>query len=197
MQNYRRAFTFIEMIVVVGVIALVLPIIFGILFAIMQQQIKIYKLTEAKRQGDYALNVMETTIRNNAISTHSASPAISGVVADGGNEVCKDTTSSATNFSYFMDKTDNSKWFGYVPDTTATKISSDSANVASKGDLTTSKVRVENFALTCMKSSSYSLPIISVSFDICYNNGVSCSTAARSEEMTKLTYSTSIILRNQ
>lgn len=196
MIKNRRAFTFIEMIVVVGVIALVLPIVFGILFAIMQQQIKIYKLTEAKRQGDYALNAMETTIRNNAISTHTVSPAISGIT-DGGNEVCKDTTSSATNFSYFMDKTDNAKWFGYVPDTTATKISSDSANVASKGDLTTSKVRVENFTLTCMRSSSYSSPIISVSFNICYNNGVPCSTAARSEEMTKLTYSTSIILRNQ
>ena len=62
----KKGFTLIEMVVVVGVIGFVLPILFAIVFLIIQQQARIYSLQEVKKQGDQALFSMRGTVKQYA-----------------------------------------------------------------------------------------------------------------------------------
>jgi len=48
----NKSFTLVELIVAVGVVALVLPAIFNIFFVIIRQQIVLTAYQDMKRQGD-------------------------------------------------------------------------------------------------------------------------------------------------
>ncbi len=184
------AFTLIEMVVVLGVISLALPVLFAIIFTILQQQAKIIRLQEVKKQGDFVLSTMENTIRNYAVSIHNTFPP------DPENEICKTQGLEETaNPMYFKDKT--GAWFSYSLE--SDKIASGSSNPPNAGgDLTTDKVKVsqngDNFFLSCVRKSAYSPPIISVNFKIEYNTAPTAST--RPEETASLTYQTKIKLRS-
>lgn len=180
----RRGFTFIEMLVVISVIGLALPVLFSLILTILQQQTKIYRLVEVKRQGDYILNIMENNIRNNASSIYSGVPNPNDT-----NLIC-DTSGSSGSGSYFKDKLGN--WFHYL---NLDKVSSQSSTTSQLFDLTNSKVRVSNFSISCNRKSSFSPPIVTVTFNICYNTGVDCS-SSRPEETASMTYQTKIKLRN-
>lgn len=184
-MGVKKGFTFIEMVVVIGVIALILPAIFAIIFVILQQQTKIIRLSEVKRQGDYVLNVMENTVRNYAVSNHSGWP-----VTDA-NIVCATTIAVPQSSSYFKDKSNNS--FGYELDTG--QIVSKSSLIADTF-LTTTKVVVSGLSLVCTRSQTYSPPVVSLNFDICYNVGSGNCISTRPEETATLHYQTSIKLRN-
>lgn len=180
----KKSFSLIEVIIVITIISIVLPVLFNTLFSVLQQQLKIYRLAEIKRQGDYVLNVMENNIRNNAVSIHS------GVPTTDSNEICKNTTSYSN--LYFEDK--NSLWFHYELSTIylVSKTSTSTTN------LTSNKVRVEGLTITCNRSAKYSPPFIDISYTICYNNNNSpCNdTAIRTEERASMIYKTKIKLRN-
>ena len=177
--------------ITIAVIGLVLPVVFSLIFAIVQQQLKIYRISEAKRQGDYIINYMETNIRNNAVAIYSDSgfttelcPASSG-----------EGSSSANNGSSFYFKHKDGTYFQY--DGSGTQISVKTTSTPGGTNITTSKTRVDNFSIKCTRSAQYSAPFINLSFDICYNNNASCATSGRVEEVASLTYKTNIKLRNQ
>ncbi len=180
------AFTLIEMVVVLGVISFALPVLFAIIFTILQQQAKIIRLQEVKKQGDFVLSTMENTIRNYAISIHTSSPTSE-------NEICKvPGLGESANVMYFKDKAGT--WFSYSLG--SDKIASGSSNPPNAGgDLTTNKVKVSqngsNLFLSCVRKSAYSPAIISVNFKIEYN-----TVSTRPEETASLTYQTKIKLRN-
>ncbi|PIY70331.1 hypothetical protein COY89_01780, partial [Candidatus Roizmanbacteria bacterium CG_4_10_14_0_8_um_filter_36_36] len=68
------AFTLIETVVVIGVIGLVLPVLFTILFVILQQQSKLNRLQQVKKNGDFVLSILEKTIKNRANSIYENTP---------------------------------------------------------------------------------------------------------------------------
>lgn len=183
----KKGFTLIEMIVVIGIIALVLPVIFAIAFGILRQQAKVYALKQVKREGDLLLNIIENTLRTYAFSAHSGQP-------DETNEVCRTQTSE--DAAYFKDKLGN--WFRFYqkPDEGVTKISSQSS-ILNNGDtgetfLTTSKVDLNNsFSMTCSRTSAFSPPIVSVSFNISYNTA-----SDRLEDQATFNFQTKIKLRS-
>lgn len=188
-QVRSKGFTLIEMIVAIAVISLIMPTVFEIFYAIMRQQIRIYRLSEIKRQGDYVLSVLETTIRNNAISTHTAQAVSSA------DEICKnaDSTSSPSRM-YFRDKSGG--WFSFS--LTSNQVASDSAST--NRTLTTDKVRIEGLSISCTRSALFSTPVVGVGFKICYRYSAvsTCSTAPnRIEEVATLDYRTNVKLRNQ
>ncbi len=190
MNYHRRGFTFIELIVVIAVIGLALPALFAIVFSVLQQQVKTLRLSEIKRQGDNALNIMTTAIRSNAVKIYADNVF--------GTEYCSNTTTNSTsgattgsNF-FFRDKSD--KWFQYYLSGTA--LAADTNGDYLDGDLTTSKVRIENFSISCIRSATYSGSIVTIQFDICYSNAVCSSGSTRNEEIAKLTYKTQVKLRN-
>jgi type II secretory pathway pseudopilin PulG len=184
-MRQKKSFTLIEMIVVIATIGLVLPTLFAIIFSILQQQVKIQRLSIVKREGDYVLNIMENIIRNYGESIHSATPPTES------NKICQ--SSSLENASYFKDKFGN--WFRFYLDTT-NSISSESSvlNNGSPGSvsLNSSQTKITNFSIQCYKTSLYSPPVVNISFTIEYN-----TTSLRVEEkVTPLTYQTKVKLKS-
>lgn len=192
----KRSFTLIETIVVVAVIGLTLPVLFAIIFTLMRQQVKIYRLSQVKREGDYVINLMENTIKNRAIIIYKSA------VLNDTNIVCKNVgnyTLSSTDNLYFLDE--DKHWFGYEYDGSS-KIASKSADLFNPPNiltfpLTSTKTKVSNFSISCSRNSLYSSASILLGFDICYNTGSGNCTSTRPEEITSiLHYQTRIKLRN-
>lgn len=185
----RRSFTLIEIIVVVGVIALVLPVLFSIVFSIFNVQIKVLRLSQVKREGDFTLSTIENVIRNNGqkIYSDSCSGPVSTEVCNQGAASFPASYSSATGSNFcFTDDADKVFYF-YLNGTT---ISSASANLTSPDDLTTSNVTISNFAISCKRGAKYSPPFVTVSFTACYGT---CS-STRAEEQASIDYQTTIKL---
>src|SRR3989338_8513187 len=91
----RSAFTLIEVMVTIAAVVIVLPAILSIFFVILQQQTKIYRLAEVKRQGDAIVNILESAIPNSSYKIYTGyPPAI---------EICNIPDSSG-NPSSFQDK---------------------------------------------------------------------------------------------
>jgi type II secretory pathway pseudopilin PulG len=190
----KKSFTLIEMIVVIATIGLVLPAVFAIVFTILQQQIKIQRLSIVKREGDYALSVMENTIRNYAKSIHSGIP-------DETNEICKSVNSTPQSFDYFRDKYNN--YFRFCRSRNGTDCDGDGNFIASNSSilinnpsyfiaLNSEKTKITNFSIQCYRTNLYSPPVVNVSFTIEYN-----TTSTRPEErVTSLNYKTKIKLKS-
>ncbi len=192
MNNSKRGFTFIEMIVVITVLGLALPSLFAIVFSILQQQTKIIRLSEIKRQGDNIIDVMSTAVRSNALEIYSDFGLTSKVCATASSSYPSSGTVTELSF-----KDRDSKKFGYYLSGSAIAARTDASYIS--GNLTSSKIVVQNFSISCKKSAQYASPVVTVQFEICYKRDASdnsCS-ATRSDEFAKLTYNTKIKLRNQ
>jgi len=180
----KKSFTLIEMIVVIATIGLVLPTLFAIIFSILQQQVKIQRLSIVKREGDYVLNVMENIIRNYGESIHSATPPTES------NKICQ--SSSLENASYFKDKFGN--WFRFYLDET-NSISSESSvlNNDSPGSilLNSSQTKITNFSIQCYRTALYSPPVINISFTISYY-----TSSSRVEDAASFNYQTKVKLKS-
>jgi len=193
-QKLNKSFTLIEMIVVIATIGLVLPSIFAIIFSILQQQVKIQRLSLIKREGDYILNIMENVIRNYAESIHSAIPPTES------NKICK--SYSLETALYLKDKFGN--WFRFcLSDQTGNCNASyknyiaSSSSILNNGNsgvitLNSSQTKITNFNIKCYQTSLYSPPVINVSFMIEYNT----SSSRPEEKVTPLTYQTKIKLKS-
>lgn len=185
----KKGFTLIETIVVIAVIGVTLPVLFAIIFTLMRQQLKINRLSEIKREGDYVSSVIENTIRENAISIHS------GLPVNDSTEICEGALSfsnPATSL-YFLDK--NKNWFGYQ--FTGNTLASESANLINPSiDLNSPKIFISNFSISCSRSTVYSAQSVQFSFDVCFDTGLPDCATTRPEEITSLHYQSRIKLRN-
>ena len=187
-ENKKKAFTLIEMIVVISILGLIMPVIFTVIFGIVREQVKIFRLSQIKEEGDFVLNTLGNTIRGNIVSIHSASPP------DSTNIIC-DTVGASTPSTvlYFLDKDAN--WLGYG--TSGNQIASYSASFASPPlNLTSSKTIISNFQISCQKTAVYSGATVLLGFDICYNTGAGSCLSTRPEETATLHYQTRFQLRN-
>lgn len=183
----KKGLTLIELVIVIGVISISVPVIFGLFLLSLKTQSKIYILQEAKRNGDYALNVIENMVKQYVVAVHSDIPA-----AD--NEVC---TAADPGYSsgdlYFEDRYGN--WFRFYLSADDT-IASQSSIPDSSVELTNRRVRIIKNAgipfLSCRRTSAFSPPLISISFTIT-QLGTDLSTPP--EERVSMTYQTKIKLR--
>lgn len=186
MKKSLKGFTLIETIVVVAVIGLTLPVLFAIIFILMREQVKIYRLNQIKKEGDYIISLMENTIKNDAVTIHSGNPPTDA------NIICSIADSSYSGPPlYFLDKT--KKWFGY--ENGVNTIATASALATPSISLTSSKIKISSFSLSCSKKNLYSPAAILLSFKIEYCNDVACS-QTRPEETASLFYQARIKLRN-
>lgn len=183
----KSGFTLLETMIVIGIISLILPLIFSIVFSITRQQAKVYVLSTVKREGDNALSVIENLIRTNAIGIYSDQTLSSKVCTtasyDGGN---------GSSF-YFSDKDGN--WFNFktTTDTGLLKIASNSSVLNSVIDLTSTKnTQISLFNISCDQTSSITSPIVSIQFTIAQKQ----TTSTRVEDLASLNYSTKIKLRS-
>lgn len=187
----KRSFTLIETIVVVAVIGITMPVLFVIIFALMRQQVKIYRLSQIKREGDYLINQMENTIKDNAMTIHSGTPPTDANVVCNNAGVPYPLGGGTASTIYFLDKENN--WFGYTAGSN-TVASMSSAHPSA--NLTSSKILVSNFSVSCIRNSIYSSAIILLNFDVCFDTGAGECTSTRPEETSSIHYQTRIKLRN-
>lgn len=188
-QKSSKSFTLIEMIITIGTIGLVLPALFVIIFSILQQQLKIQRLSIAKREGDYVLNIIENTIRNYAESVHSTIPA------NENNKICLSNNIESVN--YFKDKFGN--WFRFCSssdgqncDNADNFIASSSSTLGNAVSLNSNQTKITDLTIQCYRTTLYSPPVINVSFKIQYD-----TTFLRADEITTpLNYQTKIKLRS-
>lgn len=178
-MKHSKAFTLIEVVVVIGTIIIVLPALFGIIFTLLRQQVKIYQLSEIKRQGDYALSIIENTIRMSALSISD--------LPVGGVEKCGTAGDVNVPVDYFIDPSGN--WFRYV--ITGNKISSESGIPNATANLTTTKVVISGLSINCARTAYFSTPIIDLQFTITAGLG-----SPLTQERAQMTYRTRIKLRN-
>ena len=160
---FKRSFTFIEVVVVIGVISMLLPAIFGITFSIIKQQSRVYALAEVKRQGDYVLSVMENLIRNNALEIYAAYPFSSIKCNEEGGEW------SSTDGADFIFKDKNGSDFNFA--IANNQIASNSSSLNINNLLTSAKVVIttpDNF-ISCSKSTEFSSTLITVNFKVAYD----------------------------
>lgn len=184
-----EGFTFIEMVVVVGIISIALPTLYAIFFLILQQQVKIVRLSEVQKQGTFVVNTIESLIRNNALSIYSDATRTSRVcaVVIPAIPLSSPVTPQPDAISlYFKDKGGNP--FDFNPTGSPEKIASESAGPSV--DLTSSKVTVSNFTASCTVSG-YSSPIVAINFDLCYNINGTCGSAG---ERVSLQFGTTVTL---
>lgn len=164
----KRSFTLIEIIVVIGIIAFVLPALFAIIFSILQQQSRIYNLMEVKRQGDNALVTMQNIIKNNALKIYKQSLFTDEVCGAGAQSY---VSTDGSEF-YFKDKSGN--YFRFYLDSN-NKIASQSPTSIdgivrdSTIALTNTKVTVSDFEIRCDRLADYSTPLVSIKFTVNFN----------------------------
>ncbi len=181
----KKAFTFVEMLVVIGIISIALPTLYAIFFLILQQQVRLVRLSEVNRQGNFAINMIEDIISKNALTIHTSTPSDS-------NKVCAITVpavqTSYTGALYFKDKMGNNFYFDLTG--SPVKISSESSIPNTSVNITSSKIIVSNFSSDC-SVSGFSSPLTNFSFDLCYNIGGSCGAVA---DKVSLHFATTISL---
>jgi prepilin-type N-terminal cleavage/methylation domain-containing protein len=188
-----KGFTLIEMLVVLMIIAIILPATFTILYNIMQQQVKLHKLTEAKRQGDYVMSFIKDTILTD----------IKGI-QDG-----PDVTATAicANVGVISTTNDGAGWHfihknsipGSTPETLqfaivgTNVVYTDPLDVQSNLNSTQVQITREGSLpfIECFKKSNEVLPLIHINYRVTYTD------TEPANRKTQLFYTTRIRLRNE
>ncbi len=174
---YRHnAFTLVEVIVVIGILALVLPIITTILFGVLRQQILVTRITEAKRQGDQAMGVIQTNVSQDAATIYRT---VGGGVA----EVCN-IPSSIETLDYFMDVTSVNK-------IEVTLSTIDGILRLNGSPITNTKVTVTNLVMQCYRKALHTNPLVKISFAIAPSGNIPSSELTQST----LFYSSIVMIR--
>ncbi|MBW7960439.1 type II secretion system protein [Patescibacteria group bacterium] len=187
---FLKSFTLIETIVVIAVLGLVLPLIFVIIFALVREQSKLFRLSQVKREGDFILNTTTLLIRNNAVSLHSDNPP------EQSNQVCSNSDLFTSSNGRLTFKDDRNDWFRIMWDPDSEKISSYSSSTKKTVDLNTPSTLIENFTIGCSQNSIYSPASVNIGFDICYKSLNNDCIGEGQEETALLHYQTNIRLRN-
>lgn len=178
----KKAFTIIELLVVMGIVGLMIPIIFTVLYAVIRQEARIFALTSVKNQGDFILNSIKYNVRNYGLSVHNGNPA------DDLNRVCTNASATPTAYSplYLRDRTGNTFYYS-VSDG---NLASNSSVLASAVTLNSNRVTISNFSMSCNRPTALSAPIVSLSYTVNY-------VTASGESPASMTYQTKIKLRNR
>ncbi len=93
-----------EMLIVVGIIGVMLPVFFSIVFLIVRQQLSLGQLQRVKEAGDFAEKRISSIVRNNTLDVDPtcADPALPAEFAGASIKVCfKDIYNNP--FGFYID----------------------------------------------------------------------------------------------
>lgn len=170
----QKGFTMIELIIVLAILGILMPAGFAMFMANLRAQTKVLILQQVKRNGDAALDTMESLIKIQGQSLEEAD----------GTAVCDTSGSSYSGDVYFVDPDGQRFMFHQLTE----RIASESATTAY---LTSDRVTVSNFVLSCSRESQFTAPLVSIAFDV-----QQAQMTTRAEEAATLGYQTKIRLRN-
>jgi len=166
-MGIKKGFTLIELLVVVAIMGTVGVMVSNLFFQTLKGSTKAELLKTVKQEGDYAISLMERTIRN--------AKAVESACVVGGSVVSSITVTN-------QDDTSTS----FECDAGNTKITLDGS------DLTSSAVVVSgcNSFITCTRSGS-TPPIVKISFSLSQ-----AGSSTRPEEQASVDFQTTVSLRN-
>lgn len=186
----RKAFTLIEMLIVLTVVSILIPTVFSIVYVIMRQQVRIYRVIETRRQGDSVLTfIKDRMVRSKQITNNPSSPPYTPRCATVGPPVTSsnNTTEDAFDIAFldnddnryriYLNKTTGNLMFQPLPGGTATPINNNLVSVSS-------------FVITCARRAQEGAPLISISYTIQFKD-----TTAVEDVVVSLPYQTKIKLR--
>jgi prepilin-type N-terminal cleavage/methylation domain-containing protein len=184
MKKNRNGFTLVELIVALSIVTLTLPVVFSLFLVNLQSRTKILILQQVKRNGDDALASIEQLVHTRASAIYSDAALTT--------EVCSTTSGTSTPTSssnVYMKDSGGNRFYFYL---TNGQIASDSAVISPNPlYLTNNKVAVSNFSISCERTSSFSPPLVSISFQVSQ-----LGTPATREEKATLYYQTKTKLQN-
>lgn len=187
--RFKRGYTLIEVIAVVTIIGIALPSIFTIIYVIVREQAKILAITKTKNEGDYAFNVIDNLIRNSAVTIQTSSDPLNNSTNRCNDPATSPSYSPANGANFYVKDRYGNLTRLYT--TVDGKIASDSSILNASSELTSSKMAVTNFSISCTTTSKFSSPVVSIGFKIQYN-----TVSARPEDTASLNYQTKIKIRN-
>lgn len=183
-KSGSTGYTLIEMLIVIAIIGIILPTVFSIVYVIVNQQFKVFRIIETKRQGDYTLTFIKEKILREAISVqdaagnpHCLEPGIEHSSA-GGNDFVFVTTSGTYQFTSVS--SGNVTYLQFIE------------NSNSPVALTTNKVTISDFNISCEKRNSITKPIIDINFNVSFSD----ASPTVQEGIVSLPYKTKLKLRN-
>ena len=154
----NRGYTIIEIIVVVMMLGILLPAVFSILYAILQQQLKVYRITETKRQGDLILEFMKEKISRDGASIYAPGPV--DLCVTPGETI---TTTDGNNFR-FRDDNNNTFWFNLTASTGDIRYRDAGINAL----LDNTQVTISNFEIGCIRRRNNT--IVQFSYTASFND---------------------------
>ncbi len=176
-KDNKKGYTLIEMLIVISIVGLILPAIFTILFVIIQQQLRIYRIIETKKQGDYVLTFIKNKIIEDAVK-----------IADETNEQCATAGTYYPPFSdgqqptndgstFFFQTTQPTSKFNFYIDTEINTIDDNSLvfnetvnGIATPTQITSRKVIISNLAFQCVKKTNTGGALVRLSYVVTYNS---------------------------
>jgi len=175
----RKSFTLVELIVSIGIVALVLPSIFNIFFIMIRQQVILIAYQEMKKEGDSIASNIKYLLQNRASQITDNTYTI---------DACNLITSPTPQLSelYLTDR-DGKPIHIYQDATSADKIASLAAEPGKKYFLNTTSVLISEMKFSCYKVNDFSPPYVSTSYIV---------TKSALFKDVSLPYSFSIKLRN-
>ncbi len=189
----RQGFTLIELLIVLSIISIIIPIVFSIIYILLNQQVQIYRIVETKRQGDRIMSFMKEKITREALSISDSSGTPRCATFSGNPE----NTTNGDEFLFLKNDTLPPETFNFVV-TNNTLIAKDSVSMINTS-LHDSKIRVSDFEIECFKRSNVADPmqlnrnVVLVGFS--YTVTFVDSTPSDAEGDTTLQYHTKIRIR--
>lgn len=154
----KKSFTLIEMIVVIGVIALLVPTIFAMTFALIRQQLTLFGYSELKRQGSLVQQSIRNTIATRGMSVTDSS--YSDI------DICPPLTSPTPTPAqriYLLDT--NNEGFSFFQELAEPyRFASYSASTGKTYFLTNSNISLTDVAFTCYRTDEASSPFVYASY---------------------------------
>ncbi|MFW5703247.1 MAG: prepilin-type N-terminal cleavage/methylation domain-containing protein [Patescibacteria group bacterium] len=200
-----RGFTLVEVVVVIAIISITLPVVFSVMTIVAKQQGKIFRLSEAKQQGDFALSFIRDYIQSNA---EGINREYDGTVYS--FPLCIDPGSAAVTQNgsdfYFPKRQTPNEYFRILNQRATIALDGGGTREISQiflddnGEtkrLTTNNVKIENFEIECYKKNEDANLFVKVAFIIYYtgdSDAFNLNTAAK-DELAILNYKTVVQLR--
>lgn len=163
MGKINRSFTLIELIVAVGVTALILPAVFAIFFAIIRQQLVLIAYQTIKQEGDSVQRNIKNILQQRAV--YMTDSTYSSLTSE---EVCPFLTTPTPTFApdlYIVDR--EGQRIHLFPTPTSTSVTHvASASAAKTYLLSSDQVSVSNMGFSCYRLNEFTPPIITTSYTV-------------------------------
>lgn len=177
----KASFTLIEMLIAISIISLLVPSLITLLFNNIRAYNRAIVVSQVKRTGDNIFDILNSRLRNQVWAIYSNEQATSEVCTTRSGDT---TASTAVHPLYF--RRENGEIFYFSQNGTILQLVDNLLTTP----LTSDKVIVSNFSLSCTRQSAYNPPIIDVAFVVTQGSG-----QVLSEQQESMSYQTKIKMR--